>query len=82
MLDVGARLTAAGQHQQPMDQHPAPVMNRGPLAPTRHRGRQRLGQPDTVREPAQSKQPHTTRSPPPARRAFVTLLSFTAEMPP
>ena len=59
MLDVGARLPAAGQHQQRMDQHRAPVMNRGPLAAWGHRTRQRLGQPDPVREPAQSEQPHT-----------------------
>ena len=66
MLDIAARLPAPRQHQQPMDKHPAPVMNRGALAPLGHRGRQRLGQPDTVREPAQSEQPRAPHDTVPA----------------
>ncbi len=63
MLDIAACLTAARQHQQRMSEHPAPVMNRGPLPEPGHRRRQRTGQPDTVRETPQSEQPRAPHHP-------------------
>ena len=66
ILDIGARLTAARQHQQRMNQNRAPVMNRGTLPAGRHRRRQRPGQPHSVREPPQSEQARTPHDPVPA----------------
>ena len=67
----GAALLGAGHRSGPPS---------GIGAGSRDRGvDQRRRQPDPVRKTAQSEQsrtPHTTRSPPPARRAFVTLPRF------
>ena len=56
MLDVAARLPAAREHQQRMNQHLAPIMNRRPLTAGRHNSRQRLPKPQTVSETPQNEQ--------------------------
>ena len=56
MLDVAARLPAAREHQQRVNQHLAPVMNRRPLTAGRHNSRQRLPKPQTVSETPQNEQ--------------------------
>ena len=56
MLDVAARLPAAGQHQQRMNQHLAPIMDRGPLPGVRHRRRQSRPQPQSVTKTPQNEQ--------------------------
>ena len=85
MLDICARLPAAGQHQQQMPpttrpgHEPGPARRATPPPPTAPPvSPTRSAKPPKANSPA----PHTTRSPPPARRAFATLLSFTSEMPP
>jgi hypothetical protein len=58
MLDVGARLAAAGEHQHRLHQHLAPIMQRGPLAGVRNGRRQRIAEPQPVGERPQRVQPN------------------------
>ena len=83
MLDIAARVPAAGEHQRHLSQHRAPVMNRRSLAAMAYRRRQLLAQPQRVRETPQNEQPAKRRDlpPPPSRPTFSTLLAFTSEMP-
>ena len=57
MLDVGARLAAAGEHQHRLHQHLAPIVQRRPFAGDRDRRRQRITEPQTVGERPQDVQP-------------------------
>src|SRR6266508_6190551 len=57
VLDVGARLPAAGQHQHRLGQDLAPVMQREPLPGDRDPRRQRIAQPQPVGKGAKSMQP-------------------------
>ena len=56
MLDVGARLAAAGQHQHRLSQHLAPVVQRETFARDRDPRRQRITQPQPIGERAKSVQ--------------------------
>ena len=56
MLDVAARLTAAGEHQHRLHQHLAPIMHRRPLTARRDTCRQRIAEPQPVGKSAKHMQ--------------------------
>ena len=78
MLDIAARVPAAGEHQRHLGQHRAPVMNRRSLAAVPYRRRQLIAQPQRVRETPQNEQPAIRRDLPPA--AFETHIFHTASV--
>ena len=80
MLDIAARVPAAGEHQRHLGQHRAPVMDRGALAAVPYRRRQLIAQPQRVRETPQNEQPAIRRDLPPA--AYQTHLFHTASVHP
>ena len=53
MLDVRARLAAAGEHQHRLHQHLAPIVHRRPLTARRDPCRQRIAQPQPVSKRAE-----------------------------
>src|SRR5947208_13522394 len=57
MLDIGARLPAAGQHQHRLGEHLPSVMQWDPLTGDRDARRQRITKPQTVPKRSKSMQP-------------------------
>ena len=78
MLDIAARVPAAGEHQRHLSQHRAPIMNRRSLAAMPYRRRQLIAQPQRVRETPQNEQPAIRRDLPSA--AFETHIFHTASV--
>ena len=63
ILDIGARLPAAGEHQHRLGQHLAPIMDRRPLTRPPHTRRQRRRRTQPISKRPQRVQPHMTNQP-------------------
>ncbi len=61
LFDVGARLTATGEHQHRVHQHPATIMSWGAFTSPRDRVGESLAEPDRVSEPTQRTKADVTR---------------------
>jgi len=83
MLDVGARLPTAGQHQHRLGQHLAAVMEWKPLTGDRDPRRQRITHPQAVGKRSKSMQPDMSDDllATPSTTTGTVLLPFTSRVP-